>query len=505
MKPQRSLTALAVFAAFSTSIPTLAHAATDEQKSMAFAAIDRNAEQIALVGDSLYFYAEPGMQEFESAKFLRETLTDIGFKVETGRAGMPTAVWATFGSGKPHITIVTEIDALPEGSQTPGSMPRKPLVAGAPGHMEGHNTHGGVSVGALQAVKQVMEKYKLPGTVSVSYGPAEEQLASRPLLVRSGQFKDSDAAIIIHIGDNFGTGYGLQNYAAISAKFSFHGKTAHGAVNPWDGKDAVDAVVLMDTGYNALREHMRPTQRAHRTITAGGIQPNIIPDFGQTWWFVRDSNAPWAKENFDKLVNVAKGAALMTGTTMDMEVVASAWPQLGNRVLSDAISKNIDAVGLPGWTPDEDKFAREFQKSLGLNPIGLATKRVAGNRPQSTASNDSGDVTWVVPTGNLSFPSAVPGVAPHNWQAGVTPTLSISHKGQVAGAKVLAASILDMLTDPKMLATAKAELDQQLKQTPYFALLPENAKAQTDMNKEVMEKLRPAMSKFYLNKKANFK
>ena len=252
-------------------------------------------------------------------------------------------------------------------------------------------------------MKQVMERYKFPGTVSVSFGPAEEQLASRPFLVRAGQFKDVDAGILIHIGDNFSTGYGLQNYAAIGAKFSFRGRTAHGAVNPWDGQDAVDAVVLMDAGYNALREHMRPTQRAHRTITAGGIQPNIIPDFGQTWWFVRDSNAPWAKENFDKLVNVARGAALMTGTEMSMEVVASAWPQLGNGVLSEAISRNIDLVGLPKWAPEEDRFAREFQKSLGLPVVGLRTERVQGNRPQSFASNDSGDVTWQFPAGILTF------------------------------------------------------------------------------------------------------
>ena len=153
------------------------------------------------------------------------------------------------------------------------------------------------------------------------------------------------------------------------------------------------------------------------------VQPNIIPDFGQAWWFVRDANAPWAKENFDKLVNVARGAALMTGTTMEMEVNASAWPQLGNRALSEAISRNIDAVGMPKWTEEEHKFARDFQTSLGLKPIGMATQRITGNRPQSFASNDSGDVTWVVPSGNLSFPAAVPGVAPHNWQAGVTPTL----------------------------------------------------------------------------------
>jgi aminobenzoyl-glutamate utilization protein B len=250
---------------------------------------------------------------------------------------------------------------------------------------------------------------------------------------------------------------------------------------------------------------MRPTQRAHRTITMGGIQPNIIPDLGQTWWFVRDANAPWAKENFDKLVNIAKGAALMTGTTMDMEVVASAWPQLGNKALSEAISKNIDAVGMPKWSDEEEKFARDFQKSLNIPVVGLARQRIPGNRPQSFASNDSGDVTWNVPSGNLSFPAAVPGVGAHNWQAGVTPTMSISHKGQVAGAKVIAASVLDMLTDPKLMAAAKAEFDQQLKQTPYFSFLPPDAKPDTSMNKEVMDRLRPEMTKFYLNKKATFK
>ena len=229
---------------------SLAHAQVDERKSMAFDIVERNAEQLATIGDTLYYYAELGMQEHESAKFLKETLEGIGFKVDLGGAGFPTNVWATWGSGRPHIVIVTEIDALPEGSQTPGSIERKPLVKGAPGHMEGHNTHGAVAVGAAYAVKRVMERYKLPGTVSISFGPAEEQLVSRPFLVRAGLFKDADAAILIHIGDNFSTGYGLQNYAAISAKFTFHGKTAHGAVNPWEGRDAVDAVELMDMGFD---------------------------------------------------------------------------------------------------------------------------------------------------------------------------------------------------------------------------------------------------------------
>jgi aminobenzoyl-glutamate utilization protein B len=486
--------------------PATARAATDEQKKLAWAAIERNAGAIATLSDNIYYFAELGMQEHESAKLLSETLQSIGFRVRTGDAGFPTNVWAEWGSGSPRIAIVTEVDALPEGSQTPGSIERKPLVAGAPGHMEGHNTHAGVGVAAAYALKQVMERYKLPGTVVLSYGPAEEQLVSRPFLVRAGLFKDIDAALLIHIGSAFGTGVGLMNYGAISAEFTFRGKTAHGAQNPWDGRDAVDAVVLMDTGVNALREHLRPTARAHRTITLGGIQPNIIADLGKIWWFVRDDTGPKAKENFDKVVKVAEGAAIMTFTTMSHEVVASAWPQLSNRPIAEAIQKNIDSVGPPAWSSEENEFARRFQKSVGAPEVGLATRPIPlGGRPQSFASNDNGDVTWVVPSGYFQFPASVPGISYHNWVAGVTPTMSISHKGQVAGAKVLAATMLDLLTDPELLNRAKAQFARDTSETKYFPMLPPTAKPPVDMNREMMEKYRPEMKKHYVNKKPEFR
>ena len=496
---------LALALAFSLACSAQTADKRDERKQLAFDTIDRNAGALATIGDSLYYFAELGMQEHESAKFLKEMLEGIGFRVRTGDAGFPTNVWAEYGSGKPKVVIVTEVDALPEGSQTPGSIPRQPLVKGAPGHMEGHNTHGAVAIGAAHAVKRVMERYKLPGTVAISFGPAEEQLVSRPFLVRAGLFKDADAAILIHIGDNFSTGYGLLNYAAISAKFTFHGKTAHGAVNPWEGRDAVDAVELMSIGYDKLREHLRPSQRGHRTITMGGIQPNVIPDLGQIWWFVRDANAPWAKENFDKLVNVGKGAALMTGTTMDMEVVASAWPQLGNRVLAEAIQANIDLVGNPKWTDEEQKFAREFQTAQGQKVVGLNASPVKfGARPQSFASNDSGDVTWNVPTAPINFPASVPGINYHNWQAAVTPASSIAHKGEVAGAKALAATLIDLLSTPTLVTRAREQFQQDTKDTPYFSLLPAEAKPPVDMNRETMERFRPEMRKHYLNKTPRF-
>ena len=496
---------LGLVAASALSVALAGAAAADERKQLAFDVVERNARQMTDISDAIFYFGELGMQEFESTKLLKDTLTAAGFKVELGGAGMPTNLWAEYGSGRPKIAIVTEVDALPGGSQTPGTYQRKPLVKDAPGHMEGHNTHGGVAALAAFAVKQVMQRDNLPGTVAISFGPAEEQLASRPYLVRAGYFKDVDAVILLHIRDTLATGFGLQNSAAISSVFTFHGKTAHGANNPWDGRDAVDAVELMDIGFDKLREHLRPTYRAHRTITVGGIQPNIIADKGQIWWFVRDASMPAAKETYDKLLKIAEGAALMTGTTWDVQYTASAWPQLVNKAIAEAVQKNIEAVGMPKWSDEEQQFARDFQKAAEKPVIGLRSAPTPlGGRGQAASSNDSGDVSWVVPAGSLNFPSSVPGIEYHEWKAAVTPVSSISHKGQVAGAKVLAASIIDLMTSPDLLQKARAEFEVESKKTPYFSLVPPEAKPDVDLNRGEMEKYRADMKKLYLDKAPRF-
>lgn len=506
MEKQICIRALATIWMLFLALSSSAAETSGEQKRFAFEAIDRNADQMAVIGDSLFYFGELGMQEFETAKLLKESLEGIGFKVEAGVAGMPTALWAKWGSGRPVVVIATEFDALPTGSQTAGFVGRRPLVEGAPGHMEGHNTNAAVAVGAAYAVKKTMEQYKIPGTVAICFGPAEEQLMSRPYIVRAGYFKDVDAAVIIHIGNSSTTSYGIRNYALIGAKFTFHGKTAHGSVNPWDAKDAVDAVELMDIGFDKLREHLRPTYRAHRAITMGGIQPNVIPDVGQIWWFVRDASGPAAKETFDKLVNVGKGAALMTGTTMEIEPFGAAWPQLGNKVISETIQKNIELVGMPKWTEEENKLAKGVQKLVGAKEIGLGTQ-VSPLRTgtQTTSSNDIGDITWNVPAGLYAFPSSAPGVQAHHWTAGILPATSVAHKGEVVGAKVLAASLLDLLTSPGLLQKAKVQFEEDTKETKYFSLLPPDAKPPLDLNREMMEKYRPEMRKFYLNEKSQFK
>jgi aminobenzoyl-glutamate utilization protein B len=498
---KRILLGGAALAALFALTPMGARAATDEQKKDVAAIVDKNAQTIWDIGDSIYYFGEMGMQEFEATKLLKDTMEAAGFKVELGGAGMPTDFWATYGSGHPYIVIESEIDALPGGNQTPLDFEHKPMVPGAPGHMEGHNTHGGVATAAAFAVKQVMDKYHLPGTIAVNFGPAEEEIASRPYIVRAGYFKDVDANIYLHIGENFGTGWGLQNYAAIGVQFAFHGKTAHAAVDPWDGKNALDALELMDDGVAFLRQQMKPTYRIHRSIMAGGIQPNVIPDFTKIWYFVRDANMPDAKATYDKLLDIAKGADLMTGTTHDVIYQASAWPALSNKALAQVVQKNFKAVGLPKWSDEEQKFARDFQAAEKYPVVGLATAVPdVAQKPQSTSSNDSGDISWVVPSVVYTFPASVPGIPYHNWVAGVTPTSTIAHKGEIAGAKALADSVLDFMTSPDVLKAAHDEFEDTTKKTPYFSLVPDGAKPDTDLNKEMMAEYRPAMSKFYLHK-----
>jgi aminobenzoyl-glutamate utilization protein B len=491
---------LALLSLLGLFVPLACQAASDEQKQFAWNVIDNNAAPMAKIGDSIFYFGELGMQEFESTKLMKDVLEAAGFTVELGAAGMPTNLWARWGTGHPAIAIVSEIDALPGGSQTSMEFSRKPLVPGAPGHMEGHNTHGGLSAAAAFAVKQTMMRYNIPGSVIISLGPAEEQLISRPYIVRAGYFKDVDAIIYLHIGNQFATGYGLANYASISANFSFHGKTAHGAVDPWDAKDALDAVELMDVGVAYLRQQLHPTYRIHRVITNGGVQPNVIPDLAQAWWWVRDANMPDAKETFDKIVNIARGAALMTGTTEEFRIIAAAWPQLAMKTIAEAIQSEIETVGMPQWSDEEQRFARDFQKSAGRKEIGLRTAVTPlGDRPQSYASNDSGDISWTVPAGLLAFPASVPGIEYHEWHAAITPTSTIAHKGMVAGAKAMAGSILDLLTKPDLLQKARAEFEEATKTTPYYEVLPADAKPPLDLNKATMDLYRPEMRKFYLS------
>jgi aminobenzoyl-glutamate utilization protein B len=490
---------------FGTPARTAEKATPSKEKEFVFKVVERNSKAIALLGDNIYYFAELGMQEFETAKLMSQILEDAGFKVERGISGMPTAFMATYGSGKPIIAIHTEYDTTPGNSQTPGVPEHKPLVEGAPGHAEGHNVNAAVMVGAAFAVKKAMDEYKLPGTIKIFGAPAEELLIPRPYFVRDGYLKDVDVAFHTHIGEDLRTEYGVRQYALISAEFNFKGQSAHSASAPWAGRDALDAAELMSIGFDKLREHLEPTHRSHRVISYGGDQPNVIPASARIWWFFREATIEKAQENFEKAKKVAQGAALMTNTDWSVQVFSAIWPTRGNRTLAEVTQKNVELVGMPKWTEEEHAFAKALQTNLKGKPEGLH-KEISPLREsrQSASSNDAGEVTWIVPTGRVTFPANIPNIPNHHWAAGVAPATSIAHKGAVAGAKVLAASVVDFLTNPQLVEDAKITFKKETAGFEYKSFLPPDQKPPIHLNKEIMERYRPLLTKYYLKEKPKF-
>lgn len=475
-------------------------------KTFCFDYIERNAKAIACLSDNIFYFAELGMQEFETSKMMTALLEQAGFTMERGISGFPTGFCATFGSGHPVIAIHTEYDANPDNSQASGIIEQTAIVDGAPGHCEGHNVNGAVLVASALAAKAAMAKFGLKGTLKVFGAPAEEQLVSRPYYVRDGWFDDVDAALHNHIAANFGVGYGLIQAALVSATFTFHGETAHAGVAPWRGRDALDGVVLMDMGLAQYREHMTPTMRMHRVITDGGNQPNVVPRRAAVWWYFRDSTAEGAGKLFEQAKKVAEGAALMSNTTVEVHVLSAVWPVRGNRTLAELVQREIELVGLPSWSEEEEALARSLQAKVNVRVDGLARKYVPMNGPamQKAAANDAGDVSWKVPMVKLYFPATIPNISFHHWAAGVPLATSIAHKGAVAGAKVMSASLMECFSNSAVIEEAKRIFKEELDGVQYASLLPRDQKPPVDLNRVAMEKFRPLLERHYLNKRPHF-
>ncbi|MFA9453399.1 MAG: amidohydrolase, partial [Candidatus Aminicenantaceae bacterium] len=292
-----------------------AEVTTEKQMVLDWLSQPEIMEKFGHISDSIWSFAELGMQEFKSSKLLADTLEEAGFTVERGAAGMPTCFVASYGSGKPVIGILGEYDALPMISQK-GRMPAQdPLVDGAPGHGCGHNLMGTSAAAAAIAVKQAMEEHDLPGTIKVFGSPAEETLISRPYMVKAGLFEGVDAVIDNHSSSTLATGYGRGGNAMYSVIFSFKGKTAHGAGAPWTGRSALDAVELMNIAANFLREHLFYTYRMHYVIIHGGEAPNVVPDRASVWYYIRNTDER-VEDMYERVVNCAKGAALASGTEL---------------------------------------------------------------------------------------------------------------------------------------------------------------------------------------------
>ncbi len=475
-------------------------------KLEAAADVEGRAKLAQVMTDEIFSYGELGYQEVETSKFITGILEKNGFTVVRGVAGLPTAwtaVWKN-GEGGPVIALGSDLDCLPKANQKPGVAAHEPLVPGAPGHGEGHNSGQAVNVVAALAVKDIMTKRHISGTLMLWPGVAEELVGGKAYMVRAGVFKDVDATIFTHVGDNLAVSWGEQNHSTglVSVKYHFHGESAHAAAAPWRGRSALDAVELMDIGWSFHREHMKPEQRSHRVISDGGDQPNVVPPEAGVWYFFRQQSFSEIKAMFDAGNRIADGAALMTETKVDHEVVGTAAPQHFNRPMAEAAAANMAMVGLPQWTPQEDAFAKSVQKLVNAKEEGLATKLTGVEapvaHPEGGGSDDIGDISWTMPTITIRYPANIPGLPGHNWSNAIAMATPIAHKGVVAGSKVVAMTVLDLLERPALVAEAKAYFkDVQNKDEHYITFLAPTDQPKIQQNAETMATFRPMMRKYY--------
>lgn len=477
-------------------------------KTEAAAEVDKLKDFSQQMVDQLFSYGELGFQEFETSKYLVSVLKKNGFTVEEGVAGIPTSFIATWGSGKPVIALGSDIDGIPQSSQKPGVAYREPMIDGAPGHGEGHNSGQAVNITAAIVLKKIMEREKIKGTIRIWPGVAEELVGTKAYYIRAGLFKDVDVALFTHVDRNLGVSWGSgAGTGLVSVQYSFVGESAHAAGAPWRGRSALDAVELMDVGWNFRREHLPLSSRSHYVITDGGDQPNVVPPTASVWYYFRQTTYQGIKDMWAAGDQIAQGAAMMANVKLlPTRVLGSAWPQHFNRAVAEVTWANIQKVGLPDWSEDDQNFARAVQKEIGVAQTGLATRLGGLGGPVDPATNtgggsdDIGDISWNVPTVTLRYPSNIPGLPGHNWADGMAMATPIAHKGVTAGAKVQAMTLVDLLTKPEVVTAAWDYFNNvQTRTQKYEPLIrPEDTPA-IEWNKEIMAKYRDKMRPLYFD------
>lgn len=488
----------------------------DKLKAEAVAAVDARKDQAQQINDMLFSFSELGFQETETFTYLTTLLEKEGFTIQRTISGMPTAWIATWGSGKPVIAIGSDIDCIPKASQKPGVAYRDPIVEGAPGHGEGHNSGQALNIVAALAVKKLMERDKIPGTLMLWPGVAEELVGAKAFYIRDGYFKDVDACIFTHVGANLVTSYGdAGNNGLVSVRFTFEGAAAHAAGAPWRGRSALDAVELMNIGWNFRREHLELTQRSHYVISDGGDQPNVVPSKAAVWYYFRERSYPKIRKLFETGVAIAEGAAKMTDTKFTYEILGSAWPGHFNKPIAEAMSANIKKVGLPTWSAEDQLLAKATQKEMMARKVeGLATKLDSLHLPANTAptmmmggqtfvpltggSDDIADIAWSVPTIVLYYPSNIPDLPGHHWSNAISMATPIAHKGIVAGAKAEAMTLLDLLLKPELIQQAKEYyVKEQTKDIKYTPLISTKEYPAVYLNQKIMTEFKPKLQAFY--------
>jgi len=469
--------------------------------------VDAMGENIQKMNDMVFSFGELGFQEFETSKYLTDILAQNGFTVVHGIAGIPTAWTAKWGSGKPVIALGSDIDDIPQASQKPGVAYHDPMIDGAPGHGEGHNSGMPLQIAAALAVKKVMEQQHLQGTLMLWPGVAEELVGTKAYYVRAGVFKDVDISIFAHVADNLGVSWGDGNQnGLISVQYGFTGESAHAAGAPWRGRSALDAVELMDVGWNFRREHLRLQQRSHYVITNGGDQPNVVPPNAAVWYYFRETSYDEIKKLWAIGDRMAQAATLMTDTEVTSTVLGSAWPGHFNKTIAETMYANIEKVGLPQWSEADQTLARSLQHELKVPEVGMATKlqplrgreMIPDEEKRGGGSDDIGDISWNVPTVTLRYPSNMAAGPGHNWANAISMATPIAHKGIQAGAKVVALTVIDFLMKPELTTQAWDYFrNVQTKTTKYVPLIRPEDKPAIWLNAATMAKYRPEMKKMY--------
>jgi aminobenzoyl-glutamate utilization protein B len=424
--------------------------------------IDARRESYAAVAKQIWAFAEVGYQEEKSSALLQQQLRAAGFEVKAGVADIPTAFVATWGSGKPIIGIVGEYDALPGLSQEAQTAARHAIEDNAPGHGCGHNLLGTGALAAAVAVKDWLSSSRHAGTIRYYGTPAEEGGSGKVYMIRAGLFKDVDAVVSWHPGDR-NEASPTSSTANVTGKFRFRGVAAHAAAAPERGRSALDAVEAMDYMVNMMREHVPQETRIHYIITRGGSAPNVVPDFAEAYYYARQPNMQILDGIWERILDAARGAALGTGTTMELEVTGAVYNVLPNDYLSGVMHANLERVGGFSYTPEEVKFAEDIRRTL-TDPPDVAVGSQERVRPMragaiNSSSTDLADVSWNVPTVSVIGATFVPGVPAHSWQATACAGGTIGVKGMMVAAKSMALTTADLFTDPAHIQKAKAEFD----------------------------------------------
>jgi aminobenzoyl-glutamate utilization protein B len=442
-------------------------------KKEALAWVDIAMPELVKLNDEIWQAAEVALEEYRSSEALASYLEKTGFSVEKGVAGLPTAFLAVYGSGQPVIGFLAEYDALPGLSQEAAS-DKKPVQDGGPGHGCGHNIFGVASAAAAAAVKDVIARHGLAGTLKVFGCPAEETVEGKVFMARAGVFDGLSLCIQWHPDDENNVSLSSSN-ALNQFELEFFGTTAHAAGDPWHGRSALDAIELTDVGLNFLREHLQPTARIHYVIVDGGGAPNVVPDYARAWYYVRDIDRESVERNYERVLKVIEGAAKMTETTYKIRFKSGVHETLTNRVGSEVVYANLLLVGAPSFTEEEQKFAKEIQKNVGVEQKGLSTRIEPFALPEKSwgsGSTDVAEVSWLTPTTSLGIAFKPLGTPGHHWSAVACSGMSIGHKCLAAAAKVMAASCLDFLAQPEIIQKMRTEWTADKKGREYKSPLP---------------------------------